>query len=88
VFHAGAGGNVGGMVKRLFLLALVALAALSAFGLWVTESSGGPETDVASFYLLALGIGLAAAVVGGLVFMFTRRDRYGERGQSRASSTE
>jgi hypothetical protein len=68
------------MAKRLLLLALPTLAALAAFGLWVTESSGGPETDVASFYLLALAIGLVAAVVGGVAFMFTRRDR----GRSRA----
>lgn len=76
------------MAKRLLLLALPTLVALMAFGLWVTESPGGPETDVASFYLLALAIGLGVAVVGGIAFMFTRRDRYGERSRSRESSTK
>jgi hypothetical protein len=63
------------MALRLFLLALGTILALSAFGLWVTESRGGPETDAASFYLLAVGIALAMVVVGGLAFMFTRRTR-------------
>ena len=69
------------MAKRIFLLAVATILALSAFGLWVTETRGD-ETDLASFYLLAVGVALAAVIVGGVVFMFTRRDRYGDPGDT------
>jgi hypothetical protein len=66
------------VAKRIFLMAVATILMLSAFGLWVTETRGD-ETDLASFYLLAVMIALAAVIAGGVSFMFTRRDRYADR---------
>jgi hypothetical protein len=62
-------------VKQLLAFSLVGLVVLAAAGLLITETPGGPETDAASYYLLAVGIGLVALILGGIAFMFTRRDR-------------
>jgi hypothetical protein len=48
---------------------------LCALGLWVTESSGGPETRAGSFYLAAAGIGVLAFVVAGVLLTLARRRR-------------
>jgi hypothetical protein len=61
--------------NRLILLSVVLVVGLCALGLWVTESSGGPETRAGSFYLAAAGIGVLAFVVAGVLLTLARRRR-------------
>jgi hypothetical protein len=63
------------MAKRLIFLSVLVVLALSALGLVVTESSGGPETEGAAFYLVAVGVALVAVTGAGLVYARGRRGR-------------
>jgi hypothetical protein len=62
------------MAKRLFLVSIALVAALAAFGLWATELRDD-ETELGGFYLVAVGIGLLAGIVGLAVVSWRTRGR-------------
>lgn len=61
------------MAKRIFIGAVLAIVALGALGLWVTEGDHGRETGAASAYLIAVGVSLLIVTLAGVAFTLSRR---------------